>query len=122
GDPQLAGFSEDEIAGFSIDPLTPYTSGILFAPDSVITERSRGKCERAGIANCVVGTTFPDPDAPGMFTVQALRQFIPQPVAGAADFSLGVNSAGAPTPAFGGDFSGIVPCLDPTDPVLAQNQ
>ena len=57
-----------------------------------------------------------------MFTVQALNQFAPQPLAGAADFSQGINALGAVVPAFGGDWSGVVPCLDPTESVLAANQ
>jgi hypothetical protein len=124
GDPQLAGFSAAQLAGFSIDVLDP-SSAIavaLFAPDSVISEASRGKCERAGIASCTVGTTFPDPDGAGTYTVKALNDFPPTPLAGAGDFSLGTTVAGAIVPAFGGDWSGVVPCVDPTDPDLAARQ
>src|SRR5262249_51792155 len=54
GDPQLAGFSAAQLAGFSIDALDPNgaIAVALFAPDSVISEVSRGKCERAHVANC----------------------------------------------------------------------
>jgi hypothetical protein len=67
GDPQLAGFTAAQLAGFSIDALDPNSAIAiaLFAPDTVISEVSRGKCERAGIANCTVGTTFPIPDGAG---------------------------------------------------------
>ena len=99
-----------------MDALDAVHSAVLFAPDSVITERSHGKCERAGVANCVARATFPEPDPPALFTVQALRQFFPQPVAGAVDFAAGVDSLGAIAPAFGGDWSGVVPCLDPPTP------
>ena len=124
GDPQLAGFSAEQLAGFSIDVLDPNSAiaVALFAPDSVISQASRGKCERAGIANCTVGTTFPDPDGSGTYTVKALNDFPPTPLAGAGDFSQGSTAAGAFAPAFGGDFSGVVPCLDPTDPELAARQ
>ncbi|HKA13698.1 MAG TPA: DUF1302 family protein [Myxococcota bacterium] len=124
GDPQLAGFSAAQLAGFSIDALDPNgaVATALFAPDSVISELSRGKCERAGIANCTVGTTFADPDGAGTYTVRALNQFPPRPLAGAGDFSLGTTVGGLAVPAFGGDFSGIVPCLDPTDPDLGGRQ
>ena len=125
GDPQLQSFTAAEIAALQVDPLDP-SRGIglaLFAPDTVITDASRGKCERAGVAACVVGQTFPDPDGPGMFTVRALNEFPPAPIAGASDFSFGGFSAGGnPIAAFGGDFSGIIPCLDPTEPDLAPRQ
>ena len=113
-----------QLAGFSIDALDPNSAIAiaLFAPDTVISEASRGKCERAGVASCTVGTTFPDPDGAGTYTVKALNDFPPTPLAGAADFSLGTTVAGALVPAFGGDFSGVVPCVDPTDPQLAARQ
>jgi hypothetical protein len=124
-DPQLAGFTAEQIARFQVDPIDR-TSGIglaLFAQDTVITELSRGKCERAGVASCVVGQTFPDPDVTGMYTVRALNEFAPAPLAGATDFSLsGFDSSGDPIAAFGGDFSGIIPCLDPTEPDLSSAQ
>ncbi len=125
GDPQLAGFSAAQLAGFSIDVLDPSRAiaTALFAPDTVISELSRGKCERAGVANCTVGTTFGDPDGgAGTYTVRALNDFPPTPLAGAGDFSLGTNLFGALVPAFGGDWSGVVPCVDPTDPGLAARQ
>jgi hypothetical protein len=124
GDPQLAGFSAAQLAGFSIDVLDPNSAVAvaLFAPDTVISEGSRGKCERAGVVSCTVGTSFDDPDGPGTYTVKALNDFPPTPLAGAADLSLGTTVAGALLPAFGGDFSGVVPCVDPTDPQLAARQ
>jgi len=125
GDPQLASFSAAQIAGFSVDALDPNgaIAIALFAPDTVITEASRGKCERAGVASCVVGQTFANPDGPGTFTVRALNQLPPTPLAGAGDFSsAGVDGFGNLVPAFGGDWSGVVPCLDPTDPNLAPRQ
>jgi len=125
GDPQLVGFSAAQIAGFQVDPLDPSTGiGLaLFAPDTVITELSRGKCERAGILACVVGATFPDPDRPGTYTVRALNEFSNAPLVGAGDFSVaGFDALGDPIAAFGGDFSGIVPCLDPTEPDLSSRQ
>ena len=124
GRPQLAGFSEAQLAGFSIDALDPYSAiaTALFAPDSVISEVSRGKCERAGVANCMVGTAFANPDGAGTYTVRALNEFAATPLAGAADFSLGTNVGGAIAPAFGGDFSGVVPCFDPTDALGARQR
>jgi hypothetical protein len=124
GDPQLAGFSAAQLAGFSIDALDPNSAVAiaLFAPDTVISEKSRDKCERAGIASCTVGTTFPDPDGAGNYTVRALNEFPPTPVAGLGDFSLGTNLLGALVPAFGGDFSGVGPCLDPTDELGARQR
>ena len=117
GDPQLAGFTPAQLSAFSIDALDPASAIAiaLFAPDTVISEVSRGKCQRAGIASCTVGTSFADPDGAGTYTVRALNEFPSTPLAGAPDYSLGTTVGAAIAPAFGGDFSGVVPCLDPTD-------
>ncbi len=128
GDPQLAGFSAGELAGFSIDALDPSSAVAiaLFAPDTVISDLSRSKCERAGIANCTVGTAFTDPDTGRLYTVRALNGFAATPVAGAGDFSRGTSTDldgnFVPAFAFGGDSSGVVPCVDPADPELAPAQ
>jgi hypothetical protein len=124
GDPQLAGFSEAQLAGFSIDALDPNSAiaTALFAPDTVISEVSRGKCERAGVASCTVGTTFANPDGAGTYTVRALNEFPVTPLAGSADYSIGTTVAGALGPAFGGDFSGVVPCFDPSDTLGARQR
>ena len=125
-DPQLPGLSPAQLAaGVQVDPLNPSSRiGIaLTSPDSVITAASRGKCERAGVAACVAGATFPDPDGPGTFTVQPLSALPRTPLAGAGDFSsAGVDGGGNVILAFGGDFSGVVPCLDASEPVLAPRQ
>jgi hypothetical protein len=124
GDPQLAGFSAEQLAGFSIDALDP-SSAIaiaLFSPDTIISELSRGKCERAHVANCTVGATFPDPDGGSQpYTVRALRDLPYTPLAGVGDFLVG-TSAGRLGPAFGGDFSGVVPCVDPADELGARQR
>jgi len=67
GDPQLTGFSAAQLAGFSIDALDPNSpiAIALFAPDTVISEASRGKCERAHEANCTVGPRSRIPTGPG---------------------------------------------------------
>ncbi len=89
GDPQLSGFTAAQLAGFSIDVLDPNSliAIALFAPDTVISE----------VLN------------------RPLNEFPATPLAGAPDYSLGTTVGGALAPAFGGDFSGVVPCLDPTD-------
>ena len=129
GDPQLAGFTPGEIAALQIDPLapgTPLTEAIL-APPTVITEVSLGKCERAGVAlaACTPGTSFQDPDVPfpRTFTVRALREFARLPLAGAGDFaSAGLDANGDVIAAYGGDFSGVIPCLDPTADLAARQR
>ncbi|MEM7410802.1 MAG: DUF1302 family protein [Myxococcota bacterium] len=125
GDPQLTALTPAQIgAGIQIDPLDPASRATLalVAPDTTITAASRGKCERAGVAACVAGATFPDPDGPGTFTVQPLNALPPVPVAGTDFSSAGLDAGGNVIAAFGGDFSGVVPCLDPTEPVLAPRQ
>ena len=129
GDPQLAGFTPGEIAGFQVDPVDgdSLIAAALAADDSVVSEVSLAKCDRAGVAlaDCTPGASFQDPDVPfpRVFTVRGLNEFARAPLAGVGDFSsAGLDASGNPIPAFGGDFSGVIPCLDPADPDFAPRQ
>jgi len=109
-----------------IDPVDPSSQlgTALTAPDTVLTQASRDACERNNRATCVKGDTFVDQVANGgdgdPFIVRALNEFIATPTPG--DLSTGQALQGGTVLAFGGDFSGIVPCLDPAQNDLADPQ